>query len=853
MKGILTFICLLWTSSSLFAQLSLSYYLPANTNYDSTIVTPREVLLHEVGEWHVSHDKLVQYMIRLSESSRRVSMLQYGSTYEGRPLLLLAISSPENMARLPQLQAEHQKLADPGQSDQLDTESMPAVVWLGYSVHGNEPSGSNASLVVAYHLAAASGPEIDSMLSNTVILIDPSINPDGFNRFASWVNSHRSFYSEGDEHTRELNEAWPRGRTNHYWFDLNRDWLPVQHPESKGRIDQFQAWRPNILTDHHEMGSDASFFFQPGIKQRNHPLIPKRTYELTAKIGNYHASALDQIGSFYYTQESFDDFYFGKGSTYPDVQGSIGILFEQASSRGHVHESENGILLFPFTIKNQVTASLSTLAAAQDMRVELLNHQRDFYKEAATEARAAAGEAYLLGGIKDKARVYHLLEILNRHQIKSYHLGKRVSQSGTTFTPEDAYIIPLNQPQHRLLKAIFDVRTSFEDSLFYDVSAWTMPYAFNIPYVTLKGKALDNSLLGEQFTPEDVPTGTVSGQSQLAYLIPWNGYYAPRALQTLFRLGVRVKVAQKAFTTSQGKRYAPGTLLISVPSQPLSSEELYNLMQALATENGLQIDAQETGLTPTGIDLGSNNFELLRNPKAFILADQGITGYDVGEVWHLFDQRMATPLTLMPFGEFMGADLDKYNTLIMVNGNYSRIQGAALEKLKDWVRKGGVIVAMKGASRWLSANGLSNAVLKNTKHDLSGWKSYTDYRNDRGAQVIGGAIFHAELDTRHPIGYGFERNEITLFKNGRIMFETPDNGYAYPLKYKPNPLAAGYISSENLEALGNTPAVIVTAQGRGRVITFSDNLNFRAFWYGTNKLFLNSVYFGHTIDSGTGR
>ena len=282
--------------------------------------------------------------------------------------------------------------------------NIPVVFYAGFSIHGNEASGVNAALLAGYHLAAAQGDEIEKDLANTVILFDPCYNPDGMQRFSSWVNSRKSFVTSTDPLDNEHNEPWPGGRYNHYWFDLNRDWMVAQHPESQARIKSFQKWKPNILTDHHEMGTNASFFFQPGIPSRVHPLTPAKNIELTKRMGEFHAKALDDLGSLYFTQESYDDFYYGKGSTYPDVQGAVGILFEQASSRGHAQESVNGILRFPFTIRNQFTTVLSTLNAIRAMRIDFLNHQRQFYNDMASESAKDPIKAYVFGS---KDRIAH--------------------------------------------------------------------------------------------------------------------------------------------------------------------------------------------------------------------------------------------------------------------------------------------------------------------------------------------------------------------------------------------------------------------------------------------------------------
>ena len=335
------------------------------------------MLGYQPGEWHVGHDQMLYYMRTLAQSSDRATINEYAKSYEGRPLINLIFTSPENHAKLDQIKAEHLALTDPSQSADISTDEMPIVIWLGYSVHGNEASSLNATLLTAYHLASAQGETVDDLLENAVIIIDPCLNPDGSNRFASWVNSHKSYTINPDPNGREFSEAWPRGRTNHYWFDLNRDWLPLAHPESKGRIALFHEWKPNILTDHHEMGTNATFFFQPGIPSRKFPWTPEKNVDLTHKMAAFHSKYLDDIGTLYYSEESYDDFYIGKGSAYPDQNGGVAILFEQASSRGHAQENDFGVLTFPMTIKNQFTVSLSTMASGIAHRKEFLDYQKN--------------------------------------------------------------------------------------------------------------------------------------------------------------------------------------------------------------------------------------------------------------------------------------------------------------------------------------------------------------------------------------------------------------------------------------------------------------------------------------------
>ncbi|MGY8909856.1 MAG: M14 family zinc carboxypeptidase, partial [Flavobacteriales bacterium] len=434
MKKIL-FIVLLFSITLSAQKTDLSYYLPTNTNYNENIPTPASVIGHEVGEWHITHDKLVEYMKALAASSDRISIENRGKTYEGRPLLLLTITSPENHKNLDNIREKHIEATN---NNSVDVSKNPIVVYQGFSIHGNEPSGSNAALAVAYYLAAADN--IDDLLNNTVILFDPSLNPDGLQRFAYWANTNRSKNVNPDPNDREYSEIWPRGRTNHYQFDMNRDWLPVQLPESTARIASFHKWLPNILTDHHEMGSNSSFFFQPGIPSRTNPSTPQMNQDLTKEIATYHAKALDKIGSMYYSEESFDDFYYGKGSTFPDINGSIGILFEQASSRGHAQETENGILTFPFTIRNQFTAALSTLEAANNMRVKILQFQQDFYEES---RNTGSNKAIVFGDEKDAAKSFHLAEVMKKQHIKIHEVKEDFTENGKTFKKGYSYIVPM--------------------------------------------------------------------------------------------------------------------------------------------------------------------------------------------------------------------------------------------------------------------------------------------------------------------------------------------------------------------------------------------------------------------------
>lgn len=836
-----------------FAQVDLSYYLPEGITYNSAIPTPKSIIGHEVGEWHITHDRLVQYMYALDAASDRITLEITGYTHEQRPLLLLTITSPKNHQNIEAIRTQHLKLTDPAASASADVNSMPAVFYMGHSIHGNEPSGSNSALLTAYYLAAAQGKEIEDYLANTIILFDPSFNPDGLQRFSAWVNSKKSRTITADPNDIEHNEPWPSGRTNHYWFDLNRDWMVAQQPESQARIKKFHAWKPNVLTDHHEMGTNATFFFQPGVPSRVHPLTPDKNQELTRKIGTFHAKALDDIGSLYYTQEGYDDFYYGKGSTFPDVQGAIGILFEQGSSRGHAQESVNGIVRFPFTIRNQFTTALSTLKAVNALRVELLTYQRDFFKNSLSDATKDPVKAIVFSS-KDKVRAYMMAEMIARHQIDLYRPSTKVTINGKGVEANESFVVPMNQAQYKLIKGMFEKRTQFKDSIFYDISSWTIPLAFGVEYEEVKTPPA----LGEKIKDINMPTGQFIGeQSAYAYVFESTGFYSPRAINRLVQNNVRIKVATEPFHMN-GKRFENGTILVPLQAQEVSTAAIQYLLQEIVQKDGIDVYATPTGLDYEGVSLGSSSFQVVRKPSIAMVVGDGINGNDAGELWHLLDERMHIPMSVVTLDVFNRTNLNRYNTIIFPSGNYNGLTDATKEKVKTWIQNGGVLIAFDNALNWITNAGLGKFEFKSATNPATETKTpparaYTDIDEYRGAQNSPGAIFEATVDLTHPLLYGYYTTKMSFFKEGNYFLEKSKNPYANPITYGNTPLQSGYISKPNYERLKNSSITGVSAQGRGRVIGFTESLSFRAFWLGTGKLFTNAIFFGPIVNEASSR
>jgi len=826
---------LLIPSLFLNAQVGLDYYLGDLSEYNKSIPTPLSVIGHEVGEFHISHDKLSHYVQEISRASNRVKLVNRGKSYENRTSWLMIITSESNHSRLEEIRKQHLELSNSKNKD-IDVSNMPIVVYQGFSVHGDEPSGSNASLPLMYHLLASNSQETIELLENTIILLDPSFNPDGLQRFSQWANSNKNQSLTADPNDREYNQYWPRGRTNHYWFDLNRDMLPNQLVETNAKVKTFTEWLPNILTDHHEMGTNSSFFFQPGVPERKNPLISDLNQALTREIGTYHEKALNSIGSLYYSEEDYDDFFFGKASTYPDANGSIGILFEQGSSRGHIQESVNGILTFPFTIRNQLTAAFSTLEAAKNMRVKLLNYMKDFYDDQ-IELNPKSSDNIVFGKLKDESTVYHLADLLNSHKIKFNKISEDVVLNGKKYTKDNSFIIPMNQPKRTLINAMFYTQTEFKDSLFYDVSAWTFPLAFNVnySYTDNLSKSSVSKLFGEEVKKKKKPVGNVDSKSEYAYLFEPHEYYAQAAVYHLIKEGIRVKTATRKFSIN-GKEFDFGTYLIPVQNQSMNSEDIYNKLLEISNTYNINFESQATGIT-SGIDLGSDYFIIVNEPKIGLIVGDGVRSYDAGEIWHLLDTRYNIPITKLDVDDLRYIDLSKYSHIILPDYNGSKLRS---EQINEYINGGGNLIAYRNSVKWVS-NNLNELEFLTNDLKASG-VSFSDREKFYGAQQTGGAIFESNIDRSHPVNYGIESNTLPLFRNSNVYMSKSEQSFNNPISYSSNPLMSGYISEENISLLKNSVPFKVIRSGKGKILLMTDNTNFRAFWFGTNRILLNMLF-----------
>ncbi len=591
------------------------------------------------------------------------------------------------------------------------------------------------------------------------------------------------------------------------------------------------------------MGTQSTYFFEPMKANGSlNPIMPRENYEdLNDLFGVAFAKALDSIGSFYFTKEVFDGTYPGYGSSYPDLQGGLGLLFEQASSRGHEQTTAFGKITFPFTIRNQYTSSITTVQTAVKNKAYMRKYQQNFFKSALTRAGKSKIRGYSFGDAHDPNRTKAFIDKLLLHKIDVYKSGNQ-------------YVVPTQQPQYRMVQTMFETYNKYRDSVYYDASAWSVANFYNMKY-----KAVNSVNRGEQITSTDGLVSVAPVQkSNYAYVIDWDDYNAPAVLNYLQDKGIVVSSAFKPFTAKLkdgSKKFGYGTLVIPVSLQKKESDEIYELLQQAQQKYQVGMFGVDSGYNLQGVDLGSRFVRPLKKPKAMMLIGEGMRSYEAGEVWHLLDTRVGMPITKIPMRNFNRADFDRYNTMVLVGGRY-RLTEKQQQKIKDWVSKGNTLITIGAASKWAIEKELVKEALTNAKKDSTKSKEnppvirkpYVDAQENIGKESVGGIILRVDLDTTHPLAFGYHDTTIPVYKNNTVWLHPSENEYATVAKYSKNPLIDGFITKKNLEEnLRPSASLLVSKLGGGRVVLFADNPNFRGSWYGTNRLFLNALFLGDNI------
>lgn len=864
-----------------------SYYFPkAGATLDAKIPSPEQFLGYPIGSFYTRHEQVVAYFRELARVSNKVHVQVIGKTVENREQIIVTITSPDNYGRLEQIRQEHLSQIDPAKP--VLNNNAPVIIHLGYGVHGNETSSTEVSLLTGYYLAASSDEETQKWLKESVIFIDPSLNPDGRDRAANWHNAYHSDPPVGDPSDKEHQEAWPQGRTNHYFTDLNRDWLNLVQVESRNRVEFLHQWYPNVQIDFHEQGANATYYFEPTPKSHYSPIIPQFLYDESIVLAKYNAEALDNIGSFYFTKEGYDNLSPIYGSTYPKFFGSVAATYEQASSRGIVQESSNGLLTFKFSIRNHLTTSFSTIRGAVAEKAGLFKTQKDFFKYALAEGQKSPVKGYVFGDNKDVTLTQKFLGLLLKHRVKVYQLAGNITQDGKTFQKDKAYLVPSDQPNYLIVHSLFE-ENILTDSIYYDNTGWSVIHAYGLKYA----KLVTPLSKGEPVTSIKTINGTVEGgKSNLAYVLNYSDYNASRALYHLLVKGVLVKTAYKPFTANK-KPYGTGSLVIPVSTQSITPDSLYKALQEVASDAHLNFAAVSTGYSTEGIDLGSSNIKTVRKPEVALAFGQGVTSSEAGQVWFLLNEQLDLPVTKLDLANFQRASLSRYNVLILPGGSYTAWDKPTVEKIKAWVADGGTLITFQAASAWaiqqdivkekltpapfagrgggdiapaqatpdaaailgaVSPGGRRNNTIGKTDSVANAGRSaarggngnrldYARQEEVEGSKRVNGAIFQADLDITNPIAFGISSRKLFINKNGSTILLPSLNRYATVAQYTGKPFINGYAPKESLKAVANSAAIISTNSGRGSVVLFADDPTYRGYWLGTGRIFLNTLFF----------
>ncbi len=792
--------------------------------------SPSEFLGYELGSQFTRHHEVVAYYQYLANAEpSRIQLKEYGKTNERRPLILAYISSESNITNLEGIREEHLK------NTKGEGQPEKAIVWLSYNVHGNESVSTEASMQTIYDLLIKKS----DYLENTVVIMDPCINPDGRDRYVNWYNQHKNTPNNVDPNSKEHHENWWSGRSNHYMFDLNRDWAWLTQVESQQRLKEFNKWLPHVHVDFHEQGIDNPYFFAPAAEPFHEVITDfQRAFQLT--IGKNHAKYFDENGWFYFTKEVFDLLYPSYGDTYPTYNGGIGMTYEQGGGGRAglgIVTSIGDTLTLKDRMDHHYTTGLSTVEVASKNAKRLNDEFKKFYQN-----KDFKYKSYVLNGNKDKLDA--LGHLLQQHEIE-YGFGTNSSAKGFDYATgkigsikisEKSMIVSTAQTKGTLVKVLFEPKAKLSDSVTYDITAWSLPYAYG-----LDALATESSITKTTSPNHDEEFGVIKRNS-FAYVTDWNTITDAKFLAALLKKEVRVRYAQKPFTLD-GINHKRGSLIIT----KADNKNLENFNQIL-TDASLKfrkkLSATNTGFVEKGKDFGSSYVDIIPDIKIAVLSGEPTSTLRFGEIWHFFEQQLHYPITVLGADYFSGVTLSNYDVLILPDGRgYDNfLNEDSKENIKDWVKAGGKLIAMGGAIDALSSDKGFTIKKKETEKDTTvNLQSFEVSERDRIKSTITGAIFKATVDSTNPLAYGYEDTYFTL-KLGSRAYAYLDSGSAVYLDNGQNKPVSGFAGSEAIKKIDETLIFGTQRLGRGQVIYMVDNPLFRGFWENGKLFFANALF-----------
>jgi len=811
--------------------------------------SPDEFLGYELGTRFTPHHKVVAYYNYVASQLTHVKTQQYGETNELRPLMVAYVSSQENINNWEQIRTDNLKRANLMDGD--PSGDKVGIVWLSYNVHGNEANSTETAMKTLYELARPDNAESKEWLKNTVVIMDPCINPDGRDRYANWINQVAGTSPNPSRDAVEHSEPWPGGRANHYLFDLNRDWAWQKQIESQQRMTLYNTIMPHIHVDFHEQGGNSPYYFAPAAEPI-HDQVTQWQRDFQEIIGRNHAKYFDENSWLFFTKESFDILYPSYGDSYPMYNGAIGMTYEQASSDLAILTDEGDTLTLKDAIAHHYTTGMSTVEVASTNMDKMVDEFEAYFEKAVNDPKAKY-KTFIIRGTNHPDKLKKLTDFLDRHMIE-YGVGsskKAVTafdylnnEEGSVTIQNGDLLISASQPKAVLIQALFEPNTFVSTVETYDITAWAVPYMMGLEaYATAQSIAVEAKAFEMPPSNADITAGTAA-----AYLVKWESMEDAKFLAELLKHDIKLRYAMVPFSIG-GENYSAGTLIITRKGNQHMKQEFDTIVKNAAEKFGRTVVASATTFADSGKDFGSNNVPFIEKPKIVVMRGEGVSSLGFGEFWYFMEQELDYPITMVDTDDAGRIDLNNYNVLVLPSGSYGRIfTKTKLEELQTWVRNGGRVIAIDRAiNTFVGKDGI--ALKRNASEDdkpeedkkEDALTPYAERSRKADPYRLPGAIFKLRVDNTHPLGFGYAESYFTL-KNNSTAFDYLSNGWNVGTIASAESHISGVAGDKVKAQLAESLVFGVENQGRGAMIYLADNPLFRAFWENGKLMVANALF-----------
>ena len=813
--------------------------------------SPQDFLGYSLGERYTPHWKIVSYFEYVAgQQNKKVKLIEYGRTAENRPLIAVFIASEKNLENLESIRMNNLRLANIARDRMAPDENAPAIVWMSYNVHGNETSSSEAAMQTLFSLVDPSNKQSAEWLNKTVVVIDPCINPDGRDRYVNWFTSVKGKNPNATMYAREHREPWPGGRTNHYYFDLNRDWVWQTQVETQARMKLYLNWMPQVHVDYHEQGIEEPYYFPPAAEPYHEVITPWQR-EFQQMIGKNHAKYFDQNGWLYFTKLRFDLLYPSYGDTYPIYSGAIGMTYEQGGIGAGLaaFTSSGDSLTLRQRIDHHFTTGMSTVELSALQATKLVKEYRQFFNKAVQEGYGNYKSFVIKYKTEDDQRIRQLLHLLDVNDIRyetgsgsavgyNYQTGK---QENFTMNPKDV-VVSVLQPRSAMVKVLFEPQTYVSDSATYDITAWSLPYAYGLTAYASTQKIKSSGSYNLAALPQN------TGEDVYGYVIRWEGVQSAKAAGLLLNKGILLRYNEQPFVVN-GKQFDRGSVIILKTGNQHDAENLASIVKESCDSAGVFAEPITTGLVEKGDDLGSDRIHEMNFKQVVLLTGDGVNANAAGAVWHFFDQELEYPVTLVNTSDFQRINWENTDVIIMSDGWYGFLNDKEQsEKLRSWVDRGGKIIAIDGGTIALSRLDWGLKLKKNeTNTDKnenfeSLLKTYENRERDELKDMTAGSVYQVELDQTHPLAFGYGKTYFTLKQDGRLFELIKENGWNVGV-IKKGALRAGFVGSNLKSKIQDGLLFGEQLLGNGKIVYLTDDVLFRSFWQNGKLMLCNALMF----------